>query len=115
MFVGVARIVIQIPAARSLKDRRSVVRSFKERTRARLKVSIAEVGDVESWQVATFGVSVVARESRACEEALTQTVKVARGLSEAVLADVRTEILSFGRAGESLAHGIESLLDEDAS
>jgi uncharacterized protein YlxP (DUF503 family) len=113
MFVGVARIVIQIPGARSLKDRRSVVRSFKERTRARLRVSIAEVGDVESWQVATFGVAVVAREARTCEESISQAVKTARSLSEAIVADVRTEVLPFGRGGESLAHGIESALDED--
>jgi hypothetical protein len=30
MFVGVARLVLQIPGARSLKDRRQVVKSFKE-------------------------------------------------------------------------------------
>ena len=37
MFVGVARFVLQIPGARSLKDRRKVVKSFKDRVRARLR------------------------------------------------------------------------------
>ncbi|MFM2077254.1 MAG: hypothetical protein RJA49_1144, partial [Actinomycetota bacterium] len=46
MFVGVARIVLQIPGARSLKDRRRVVTGLKDRTRATLPVSIAEIGDL---------------------------------------------------------------------
>ena len=103
MFVGVARIVIQIPSARSLKDRRSVVRSFKDRVRSRLRVSVAEVGDVESWQVATLGVAVVSRDRVRCDEALSHATSMARSLSEAVLADVRTEIIPFGRAGDGLA------------
>jgi uncharacterized protein len=113
MFVGVARIVIQIPGARSLKDRRSVVRGFKDRARARLPVSVAEVGDVERWQVATFGVTTVSRDRRRCDEVLSQTVDVARSLSEAMVADVRTEVLSFGEAGEGLRDGIEGALDDE--
>jgi uncharacterized protein YlxP (DUF503 family) len=111
MFVGVARIVIQIPGARSLKDRRSVVRSFKDRVRSRLRVSVAEVGDVESWQVATLGVAVVSRDRVRCDETLSHATSMARSLSEAVLADVRTEIVSFGRAGAGLRGGIETMLD----
>ena len=59
MFIGVLRLVFQIPAAASLKDRRRVVKSFKDRVRARFPVSIAEVGDLERYQVATLGVAVV--------------------------------------------------------
>ena len=113
MFVGVLRIVIQIPAARSLKDRRSVVRSFKDRVRARLQVAVAEIGDVESWQIATFGVASVSSDRARCEEALSKVVAIGRSLSEALVADVRSEVLSFGRAGEGLERGIESLLDEE--
>jgi uncharacterized protein YlxP (DUF503 family) len=113
MFVGVARLVLQIPAARSLKDRRSVIRSFKDRVRARLPVSVAEVGDVGSWQVATIGVAVVSGEAARCDEVLAHAASIARALSEAVLADVRTEVLSFGKGGDGLRRGIESALDDE--
>ena len=43
MFVGVLRLTFHVPHARSLKDKRSVVRSFRDRVRARFDVSIAEV------------------------------------------------------------------------
>jgi uncharacterized protein YlxP (DUF503 family) len=113
MFVGVARIVVQIPGARSLKDRRAVVRSFKDRVRARLHISVAEIGDAERWQIATFGVAAVSGDRGKCEEMIGSAVSVARSLGDSIVADVRTETLSFGPAGDGLKNGIESLLDDE--
>jgi uncharacterized protein YlxP (DUF503 family) len=111
MFVGVARLVIQIPGARSLKDRRRVVKSFKDRARARLPVSIAEIGDVERYQVATLGVAVVSGDSARCSEVLSHAASMAGNLSDALLADVATEIVSFGAGGSSLRGGIEKTFE----
>lgn len=111
MFVGVARIVLQIPGARSLKDRRQVVRSLKDRLRARLPVSVAEVGDVERYQVATLGVAVVSSDSVRCDEVLGSVGQMARSHGGAVLADLGTEIVPFGRGGSGVRGGIERTLD----
>jgi hypothetical protein len=111
VFVGVARLVVQIPGARTLKDRRRVVRSFKDRARAKLPVSLAEVGDVERVQVATLGVAVVSRDSARCREVLASAASMARTLPDGVLADVATEILPFGGGGSGVRGGIESALD----
>lgn len=111
MFVGVARFVFQIPAARSLKDRRRAVRSFKDRLRAKLAVSVAEVGNAEAWQVATIGVAVVAGDSGRCAELLGAVTNMARGVPEAILADVRTEIVSFGHGGSGVQGGLEKFLE----
>ena len=107
MFIGVARVVLQFPEARSLKDRRRVVKSFKDRVRAKLPVSIAEVGDAERLQVATLGIAVVANEAERCQEILSSVVQAARTLHNAVFADVRTEIVPFGSDGRGIQHGIE--------
>ncbi len=114
MFVGVARHVLQIPGSRSLKDRRRVVRSYKDRLRAKLPVSVAEVGDVERYQVATLGLAVVAHEAAFCEEILAQAARLGGALHDALLADTATEIVSFGRGGKGLRGGIEQLVLEDA-
>ncbi len=111
MFVGVGRLVIQIPGARSLKDRRRVVKSFKDRLRAKLPVSVAEVGDTERLQVATLGVAVVANETERCHEILSAVLSMGRILPDAVLCDVRTEVVPFGSGGQSLEAGIEEALD----
>ena len=110
MFVGVARFVLQIPGARSLKDRRKVVKSFKDRVRARLPVSVAEVGDVERHQVATVGVAVVSGQSERCTEILASASSMAATLGGAVLADATTEIVSFGIGGRRMRAGVESAL-----
>lgn len=113
MFVGVARLVLQIPGARSLKDRRRVVKSFKDRVRAKLPVSVAEVGASEQLQLASIGVAVVANASDRCDEILSAAVGMARVLPDAVLADVRTEIVPFGFDGRGLQRGIESALQAE--
>lgn len=112
MFVGVARLVFEIPGSRSLKDRRRVTKSFKDRMRAKLPVSIAEVGDVEAHRVATFGVAIVSNEAARCHEILSHAVSMARTYPSAVLADVRTEVVSFGDGGHGVQRGIEHLLDD---
>lgn len=109
MFVGVARYVVQIPGAQSLKDRRHVVKSLKERMRARLGLSVAEVGDVERYQVATLGLAVVGRSSGLCREALSRATALVGTAKDSILADTRTEIVAFGEGGGGLREGLETL------
>src|SRR5262249_62021520 len=59
MFVGYVRIELHIPAATSLKDKRSVVRGLKDRIRQRALAAVAEVDHQDLWQRAALGVAVV--------------------------------------------------------
>lgn len=102
--------MFQIPGAASLKDRRRVVKSFKDRVKARFPVSIAEVGDLERYQVATLGVAVVSGEAARCDEVLAAVTRAARQANDAVLADVATEIVPFGAGGSGMRGGIEQAL-----
>jgi uncharacterized protein YlxP (DUF503 family) len=111
MFVGVARLVISIPGARSLKDRRRVVKSLKDRIRAKMPVSIAEIGNLERYQVATLGVAVVSNDSRRCSEVMDAVVRMARGARDAILADIATEIMTLGDGGSGIRGGIEQALE----
>ena len=43
MTVGTCKVELQIPANRSLKEKRRVVKSLKDRVQGRFNVSIAEV------------------------------------------------------------------------
>jgi hypothetical protein len=47
---------IQIEAAQSLKDRRQVVRSLKDRLRTSFNISVAELDGAELWNRATIGI-----------------------------------------------------------
>jgi hypothetical protein len=111
MFVGVLRICLSIVDSRSLKDKRRVVRSFKERVQARFRVSAAEVGELDHPRYAWLGVAIVANEARHCDEVLADIAAVASSLPDAVLTDRATEIVPFGHGGSGVRGGIETLLD----
>jgi uncharacterized protein YlxP (DUF503 family) len=96
MFVGVLRLTFHIPHARSLKDKRHVVRKFRDRIRARFDVSIAEVDAQDLHQRAVFGVSVVSGEAAVCDSVLEQVARAAETQEEAVLTDRATEVITVG-------------------
>ena len=47
---------LHIEAAQSIKDRRQVVRSLKDRLRTSFNISIAELDAAELWNRATIGI-----------------------------------------------------------
>lgn len=111
MFVGVMRLGLVIPGARSLKDKRRVVLSFKERVKGRLHVSIAEVGSLDHPRHASFGIAVVSNDAGVCDSVLADVASMAGNLPDAVLADRATEIVPFGAGGTGVRGGIETVLD----
>src|SRR5579859_6980307 len=96
MFVGVLRLTFHIPHARSLKEKRGVVRKFRDRIRARYDVSIAEVGAQDLHQRAVFGVAVVSSDPRVCDSVLEQIARAAETQEDAVLTDRATEVIAIG-------------------
>jgi uncharacterized protein YlxP (DUF503 family) len=92
MFVGIVRIELHIPAATSLKDKRSVVRSLKERIRERVHASVAEVDYQDLWQRAALGVAVVSGEHRQVGEMLQSVRRLVEGAHGAELLDWQEQI-----------------------
>ena len=56
MPIGLLTLEIHISDARSLKDKRQVLRSLKDRLRARFNVAVAELEHQELWQRSRVGV-----------------------------------------------------------
>jgi uncharacterized protein YlxP (DUF503 family) len=50
---------IRIEHARSLKDRRQVVRSLKDQLRQGFNISVAELDEAVTWQSATIGIVAI--------------------------------------------------------
>jgi uncharacterized protein YlxP (DUF503 family) len=105
MFVGVLRLTFHIPSARSLKDRRRVVQSFKDRLQARLRVAVAEVGGLEQHQRAVIGVATISNEAARVDEMLGVAAAMAGNVRDAVLVHRASEIVPFGDEGAGLGQG----------
>lgn len=59
MPVAAMFLELRIPHAQSLKDRRQVVRSLKEKLRHAFNISVAEMDEAITWQSATLGVAAI--------------------------------------------------------
>jgi hypothetical protein len=92
MFVGTLTLKLAIFGATSLKDKRRVVSSLKERLGNRFNVSVAEVGSLDHRQQAELGVAMVANESRFVERCLAKVVDYVRQDRGASLVDYEVEI-----------------------
>jgi uncharacterized protein YlxP (DUF503 family) len=54
------RFDLRLPACRSLKDKRSVIKPILDGARHRYAVAAAEVGEHDKWQRASLGMAAVA-------------------------------------------------------
>jgi uncharacterized protein len=70
MFVLAMEVDLRIEHARSLKDKRQVVKGLLEASRRRFGVSAAEVGGQDTWQRAVLGFAVVASSARQADEVI---------------------------------------------
>jgi uncharacterized protein YlxP (DUF503 family) len=78
MIVGSLRVRLLLRESRSLKDKRRVVKSIKDRLRNAFNVSVAEVGGLENRQVAILGVAMVGGEASYVRGALLQILEALR-------------------------------------
>lgn len=76
MFIGVARFDLFLPASRSLKDKRQVLRSVSTIVSNKFNVAIAEVDFQDKWQRSAFGVTCVAESAGHCRKMLAEVEKV---------------------------------------
>jgi uncharacterized protein YlxP (DUF503 family) len=90
MAIGLLTLEIHIPDSHSLKDKRQVLRSLKDRLRARYNVAVAELDHQDSWQRAQVGVVSLSNDAAHLEQSL-----------RAVLADAE-EILGRDLASHEL-------------
>ena len=96
MFVGVARVSLDIPASGSLKAKRQVVRRVTDRVKAKFNVAVAEVDEKDLWQRAIIALSVVSNDKAHCNEQLDKIIHFIEEMYVAPLLGREIEILSFG-------------------
>jgi uncharacterized protein YlxP (DUF503 family) len=93
MVIGVLQLELEVPEAQSLKDKRRVIKSLKDRIANGHNVSIAEVGALDEHQRAIFGIAMVANDKVYVEGALSKLVDLVRLTPQVNLLDYRTEFL----------------------
>ncbi len=93
MAFAVSIAELHIPAARSLKEKRRVIKSLVERIHARYRVSIAETDYHDLHQRAEISIAVVHRNGRELDRLLEAIRRSMDDLPEAVLLSWRPEVI----------------------
>src|SRR5262249_21285720 len=92
MIVGSLRVRLLLRESRSLKDKRQVVRSIKDRLRNHFNVSVAEVEAQDNRQLAVLGVAMGSNEAAHVRTSLEQIVAALRSHPIAELLDHEIEV-----------------------
>jgi uncharacterized protein YlxP (DUF503 family) len=74
MPVGLLTLEVHIPEAQSLKDKRQVLRSLKDRLRGKFNVAVAELEHHDVWQRSVIGIVTLSNEEHHVEESLQQVL-----------------------------------------
>jgi uncharacterized protein YlxP (DUF503 family) len=93
MIIGLCTVELYIPDAHSLKAKRQVLLSLKERLRDKFNVSVAEVDEQDLWQKAVLGIACVANEGKHVNQVLDQAVNLIRSVPLVELVQFRIELL----------------------
>ena len=91
--VGVLRIDFHISSSSSLKEKRMVLRSLKDRVRNNFNVSIAEVADHDKWQAATLGISCVSNDKKYIDGMLNKIKNFFERNKHILVTDYQIEII----------------------
>ena len=93
MVVGVLQLELSISDAMSLKDKRRVVLSLKDRIAHDRNVSVAEVGALDEHRRAIIGIAMVSNDRRYVEGGLSKIVDFVKMVSQADLIDYQIDFL----------------------
>ena len=93
MVVGTLELRILVRDAQTLKDKRRVVKSLKDRIGHRFPVSIAEVGSLNHRQHGHLGAAIVSNDSRHAAQVLSKVADFVRNSVVAELIDYSIEVL----------------------
>lgn len=92
MKTGTLKVRLYTDGAQSLKDKRSVIRSLKDRIRDRFNASVAEVDDQDLWQCATLGIAVVGTDETFVGKVLDKITDFLRNNPRAALIDIERDV-----------------------
>jgi uncharacterized protein YlxP (DUF503 family) len=93
IIVGLCTIELHIPDSQSLKDKRHILLSLKDRLRDKFNLSVAEVDGQDLWQRTVLGLACVANETRHVNQVLEQALNVIRATPAVEIVQSRVDLL----------------------
>jgi len=93
MTVGLLTLELHIPQAQSLKDKRQIVRSLKDKLRGHFNVAVSELEYHDTWQRSVVGIVTLSNEQQHVEESLQKVLAEADRILGPVLIGHAVEMI----------------------
>jgi uncharacterized protein YlxP (DUF503 family) len=93
VIVGLITWELHLDACHSLKEKRQIVKSLKDRLHQRFNVSAAETDHQDLWQRAELSACVVSTDRRHAEQVLREADRLVDGAPGARIVDSSTSYL----------------------
>ena len=93
MPVGLLPLELHIPDAQSLKDKRQVLRSLKDKLRRDFNVAVAEMEHHDTWQRSVVGIVTISNEEKHLREVLQKVLDEADRILGSILINQAVEIV----------------------
>ena len=91
--VGLMHLELTVPQAGNLKDKRRIVKGFKDRLTNRFNVSVAEVGGQEEYRRTTLALVMVGNDRRYIEGKLQKILNMGTTHRDMILVEQNIEWL----------------------
>ncbi|HZC05513.1 MAG TPA: DUF503 domain-containing protein [Ktedonobacterales bacterium] len=96
MYVATAQVTIRLFQSDSLKDKRQVTRSVLARLRDKFEISAAEVGGLESWNLAQLGIACVSGDASHAQEVIERAIHyIEETRPDIEISDISTEVITL--------------------
>jgi uncharacterized protein YlxP (DUF503 family) len=92
MLVGICELELFIASSQSLKEKRWVVKSIKDRVMNRFNVSISEVEHLDKWQMAGLGIATVTNDQKIIQKTFDEIIKLIESKGDAEVVSNRITI-----------------------
>jgi uncharacterized protein YlxP (DUF503 family) len=93
MIIGILKIDLHLPGVASLKQKRMILKSMKDRVRKAFNVSIAELDNHDKWQVARMGIAAIGTGKSTINSLLDKVVNFLSTCNHVELTDYEIEII----------------------
>jgi len=96
MKVGCCSLKFYLHGNHSLKEKRRITKSIKDRIKNKFNISIAEIGDQDIWQNLHIGMVAVGSDPKYLEGLMHQAVNFIDKMNLAEMTDCQIRTLNLG-------------------
>jgi len=91
MIIGIIQFHMHLPGAGSLKGKRKIIKSLKDRLKNKFNVSVTELENHDLWQSSTVGVAIISSDKKFANSVLSKVSDLVHSQPEIVITDIQME------------------------